>query len=88
MIIPLKFFAGKEFMLILFDEIRNKSMSKKVADLKQHYNADNKVYSNQMIDKLNEDVFYIVRMPFMKMSNCLYYSLVIGLYLVNLLLGI
>eukprot|EP00347_Sterkiella_histriomuscorum_P020780 403336486 len=83
--IPFKFYLGKEFVFILIDELLNKSLSGKMEDLKQ-FQIGKQVYSDHMINKVREDVYNVIRMPYMKFSNKFYYSISAAVYLVNFIL--
>lgn len=77
--IPFKFYLGKEFVFIFIDELVNRSISKKIDDLKQCLGNKNK-FSETMIQKVHDDLYQIVRMPYMKYSKCQYYSITIAIY--------
>lgn len=66
--IPFKFYMGKEFVFILLDEMRNKSVSAKIDDLKK-YMGNRKLYSENMVQRVRNDLYRVIRMPYMKLSN-------------------
>jgi hypothetical protein len=81
--IPFKFYLGKEFVYILIDEFMNKSISKKMDHLK-YYQSEKKKYSETVIQRVHNDLYQIVRMPYMKFSNRWYYTIGAAIYLFNL----
>jgi hypothetical protein len=62
---PFKFYIAKEFLFILFDEYFNKSLSKKIDQLKT-YTSTKGVYTDEMISKVKDDIYQIVRQPYLK----------------------
>ena len=94
--IPFKFYLTKEFLFVLYDEIKNKGLSSKIEDLRDFSNNESPHYSELQIEKVREDLYQIVRMPFMKFSNTEYYSLtsiayfstVAFMFLVNAFVGL
>jgi hypothetical protein len=81
--IPFKFYLGKEFVFILIDELRNKSISTKMDHLKT-FLGNKKLYSETMIKRVQDDIYQVVRMPYMRYSNTQYYSISIAIYFFNL----
>lgn len=74
--IPFKFYLTKEFLFILYDELKNRGISSKIEDLRAYSsNGENQHYSQLQIEKLREDLYQIVRMPFLKFSNKEYFVL-------------
>jgi len=53
---------GKEFVLILLDELTTKSLSKKLENLQLGMGQ----YSASMVEKVSDEFFMVVRMPYMK----------------------
>ena len=43
-------------------------------------------YSVTVLRKIENDLYKIVRQPYMNMSNCLYYTIGISVYLLNLII--
>eukprot|EP00347_Sterkiella_histriomuscorum_P024417 403331187 len=66
--IPFKFFVAKESLIIIYDELKNRGLSSKIDDLKLYSNSK-APYSKQMVQKIREDLYQIVRMPFLKFSR-------------------
>ncbi|CDW76158.1 UNKNOWN [Stylonychia lemnae] len=66
--IPFKFYICKECIFVIYDELRNRGLSSKINDLKAYAN-DNAPYSLQMVAKIREDLYEVVRMPFLKFSR-------------------
>lgn len=81
--IPFKFYLGKEFVFIMIDELMNKSISTKMEHLKT-FLGDRKLYSETMIKKVQDDIYQVVRMPYMRYSNTQYYLISVAIYLFNL----
>lgn len=85
--IPFKFYLGKEFVFILIDEWFHKSISIKIDHLKKITEGEkNRLYSETMIKKVQDDLYKIVRMPYMRYSNCQYYSIAISTYAFNIII--
>ena len=80
--IPFKFYLGREFVLILLDELSTKSLSKKLDSLQLSMDK----YSQSMVERVNDDFFKVLRMPYMKSSKRWYYTVTIGTYAINLLI--
>ena len=57
---PFKFYLGKEFLFILIDEIFNKSLSKKIDQLKSLTTTKDAV-TNEMVAKVKDDIYQLVR---------------------------
>jgi len=76
---------GKEFVLIVLDEIMNRSLSRKLDHLKANLGRD-RLYSDNIVEKVQEDLYMVVRMPYMKSSNRWYFSITISTYLINLVI--
>jgi hypothetical protein len=76
--------------------MKNKGLSSKIEDLRNFDNNESPHYSELQVEKIREDLYQIVRMPFMKFSNKEYYSLtsiayfltVAFMFLVNAFIGI
>ena len=66
--VPFKFYIIKECLFTIYDEFRYKAISSKINDLKR-FSSDNKPYSNLMVEKIREDLYEIVRLPFLKFSK-------------------
>ena len=74
-------------MYILIDELLNRSLSRKMDHLKYYQNLkedDGVKYSETVIEKVHDDLYQIVRMPYMKFSNKWYYTIGIIIYSFNL----
>jgi hypothetical protein len=84
--IPFKFYLGKEFVYIIYDELRNQSLSTKMEHFKKQCGDPKKQYSSTVVKKLQTDLYQIVRQPYMNMSNCTYYTIGISVYLINLMI--
>lgn len=86
--IPFKFYLGKEFVYILIDELLNRSISRKMDHLKYYQTMtsgkDGVTYSETVIQRVRDDLYQIVRMPYMKFSNKWYYTIGIAIYMFNL----
>jgi hypothetical protein len=80
---PFQFYIGKEFFFILYDELKNRSLSHKIDDLKT-YTSHRGVYTSDMIAKVDSETYELVRQPYMKYSARKYYGITTMLYLVNL----
>jgi hypothetical protein len=76
---------GKEFVLILLDEIMNRSLSQKLDHLNANLGRE-RIYSDNIVEKVQEDLYMIVRMPYMKSSNRWYFIITISTYLINLII--
>lgn len=85
--IPFKFYLGKEFLFIFIDELKNKSISLKIDDLKL-YMGNQKLYTENMVQRVRNDLYKVVRMPYMKLSDRQYYGISVGAYLFNLIIVI
>ena len=59
-IFPFKFFIAKEYFFILYDELRNKSLSHKIDNLK-NYTSIKGVYTEDMVQKLRKDIYIVIR---------------------------
>jgi hypothetical protein len=57
---PFQFYIGKEFFFILLDEIKNRSISKKIDELKQ-YTSHRGVYTTDMIVQVDDETYELVR---------------------------
>ena len=84
---PFQFYIGKEFFFILYDELKNRSLSHKIDDLKT-YTSHRGVYTSDMIAKVNSETYELVRQPYMKYSARKYYGITTMLYLVNLIFAL
>lgn len=84
--IPFKFYLGKEFVYIIYDELTNQSLSTKMEHFKKQCGDPKKQYSSTVVKKLQTDLYQIVRQPYMNMSNCTYYAIGISVYLINLMI--
>jgi len=65
---PFKFYIGKEFFFILVDELKNRSLSTKIDQLKS-YTSTKGVYTQEMIKKVEKDIYQIVRQPYLNYSK-------------------
>ncbi|CDW76716.1 UNKNOWN [Stylonychia lemnae] len=83
--IPFKFYLGKEFVLILFDELMYKSLSSKIDDMKAQHRSK-KVFTDLTVHKVREDLYDIIRMPYMRFSKAQYNSISLVTYLINFLM--
>ena len=68
---------------MLYDEVRNCGISAKINDLKS-FSSSNAPYSILMIQKIREDLYQIVRQPFLKLSAKEYYVLSTLVFLVTI----
>lgn len=73
---------GKEFFFMMYDELKNKSISKKIDQMKQ-FTSTRGVYTEDMVQRIDIDTYELVRQPYMKFSKQLYYFISSMLYLVN-----
>jgi hypothetical protein len=55
--IPFKFYLGKEFVYIIYDELRNQSLSTKMEHFKQQFGDPKKQYSSTVVKKLQTDLY-------------------------------
>ena len=55
--------------------MKNRGISSKIEDIKEFDYAESPHYSMLQVEKLREDLYQIVRMPFLKFSNKEYYTL-------------
>lgn len=81
---PFQFYIGKEFSFILYDEIKFRSISKKIDELKK-YTSTRGVYTNEMVKQIDTETYEVVRQPYMKYSSRTYYTITVALYLINFL---
>lgn len=83
--IPFKFYLGKEFVFIFLDEFLNRNLSKKIDKLRL---PNGRLLDQEsMSKKVQDDVFQVVRMPYMKsFSDRQYYAIAIGTYFANIIL--
>lgn len=71
----------------MIDELKNKSISTKMEHLKYFMGMKNR-HSATVITKVKDDLYKIVRMPYMKLSNTAYYTIGVIVYLFNLVVVI
>ena len=83
---PFQFYIGKEFFFILYDEIINKSLTTKLDELKS-FTSQKDVITEAMLQKVRDDMYQIVRQPYMKYSKKKYYLISSLIYLPNFLLA-
>jgi hypothetical protein len=78
---------GKEFVFIFLDEFLNRTLSKKIDKLRL---PNGKLFEQEtMAKKVQEDIFHLVRMPYMKsFTDRQYYIISIATYIANLALVI
>lgn len=57
---PFQFYIGKDFFFILYDELKNKSISKKIDELKRHTTTRG-VYTKDMLRKVDTETFEFIR---------------------------
>jgi len=81
--IPFKFYLTKEFLFILYDEFKNRGLSSKIEDLRAYSSGDRPHYSTLQVQKLREDLYQIVRMPYLKFSNKEYLTLTTVTYVLT-----
>jgi hypothetical protein len=81
--IPFKFYLTKEFLFILYDELKNRGLSSKIEDLRAYSFGDRPLYSELQVQKLRDDLYQIVRMPYLKFSNKEYLTLTTVTYVVT-----
>jgi|LauGreDrversion4_2_1035121.scaffolds.fasta_scaffold299098_1 hypothetical protein len=79
---PFQFYIGKDFFFMLYDELKHRSISKKIDQLKS-FTSNRNVYTEDMLQKIDETTYEVVRQPYMKYSPKVYYSITVSLYLVN-----
>ena len=53
---------GKEFLLTLYDELKHKSLSKKMQDFQ--YGLSSQMYTKDKLKKVRDQIYQIVRMPY------------------------
>ena len=53
---PFKFFIGKESLIMLIDEIKRRSLTKKIDELKS-YSSSKGVYTQDMLKKVKGDIY-------------------------------
>eukprot|EP00347_Sterkiella_histriomuscorum_P005070 403358014 len=87
LVFPFQFYIGKEFFFVLFDEIINKSLSNKIDELKTLTSTKNR-YTKEMVLKLKDDLYQIVRQPYLRISNMKYYAVCLLIYIPNVLLSL
>jgi len=59
---------GKEYVFILYDELKNRSISKKIDELKKYCSMKD-VYTENMVTKIRDDIYLLVRQPYLKLSD-------------------
>jgi len=84
---PFQFYIGKEFFFILYDEIKYRSISKKIDEIKM-YTSHRGVYTEDMVTRVDNETYELVRQPYMKHSSMKYYGISTLLYLINLIFAI
>ena len=57
---PFQFYIGKEFFFILYDEIKYRSISKKIDELKM-YTSHRGVYTEDMVARVDNETYELVR---------------------------
>lgn len=60
---PFFYFLAKETIFILYDEIKNGSLTSKLSDLRKKRRAD-QLYSIQVIEEYDENVYRMIRMSY------------------------
>ena len=60
MVFPFNFFIAKEFFFILYDELKNKSISKKIDNLKEQESLKGN-FNDLMVEKINDKEYILVR---------------------------
>ncbi|CDW85733.1 UNKNOWN [Stylonychia lemnae] len=83
--IPFKFFVSKEFLFIMYDELRNCGLSNKV-DQMQKKVYGNLGYTQQSIRQISAQHYQIVREPYLKLSKKEYYILTTSIFLIDCVL--
>lgn len=83
---PFKFYIGKEFFFIFIDEIKNRSLSSKIDELKS-YTSSKGVYTQEMIKKVEKDIYQIVRQPYLNYSKRKQVILTLVVLIPNVLLS-
>mmetsp|Transcript_41143 Transcript_41143/g.30260 ORF Transcript_41143/g.30260 Transcript_41143/m.30260 type:complete len:109 (+) Transcript_41143:192-518(+) len=61
-------------MIVLIDELRNSSISVKVADYYSHMTE--RIFSRQMVKKIRTDLYEVVRLPYFRMSDAQFLKMV------------
>lgn len=82
---PFKFYIAKEFLFILADEYFNKSLSNKI-DLLKTYTSTKGVYTDDMVKKVKDDIYHIVRQPYLKHKFWKHVVITICVFVVNILI--
>ncbi|CDW84551.1 UNKNOWN [Stylonychia lemnae] len=83
--ISFAFFLGKEFVLTLYDELKNKSLSNKIEDLRQ--GLSQKSFSNEQLKMVRKQIYQLVRMPYSKMNNTQFYSITCSYYFISVMIA-
>ncbi len=83
--IPFKFFLEKEFLFIIYDELVNQSVSKKILEMRKTLMSDQQ-YSHLTVKKLSDQHYQLVREPYLKLSTKEYRILTSSVYILNIVL--
>jgi len=67
---------------MLYDELKHRSISKKIDELKR-FTSNRDVYTKDMLQQVDTDTYEVVRQPYLKYSGRVYYGITIALYLLN-----
>ena len=62
-------------MFLLYDELKNRGISSKIEDIKAFSSGEQPSYSVRQVQMLRDDLYQIVRMPFLKLSRKEYLTL-------------
>lgn len=57
---PFQFYIGKDFFFMLWDELKHRSISKKIDELKR-YTSSKDVYTMDMLQQVDADTYEVVR---------------------------
>ncbi|CDW76841.1 UNKNOWN [Stylonychia lemnae] len=73
LVFPFYFFMAKEYSFILYDELKHRSLSNKIEELKK-YASMKDVYTENMVQKIRDDIYILVRQPYLKLNNKEFYT--------------
>eukprot|EP00347_Sterkiella_histriomuscorum_P021377 403334186 len=69
----------------MYDELKNRSLSKKIEDLK--LGLSKKTYSIDQLSKVRKQIYQLVRMPYLKLSNYEFYLITGTYYVISILMS-
>ena len=81
---PFEFYIGKEFFFMMYEEFKHNTISQKIDWLKSCTSTKG-VYTEAMVEKIRDDIYEIIRQPYMKYSNRKYYAISTVIYLLNII---